>query len=181
MFLIVHALSILAGLFRPGITTVKTNPDPIGGTEQAGAMIPNGALIAGLTALQTNASPVFGNWSQVLIPNNVAARTYSGAEIAGGIIKRFSPGAAFTDCTDTATNILNAIPGAKVNQSFPILVGNLGSGIMTVAAGTGVTLVGSATIASNCVALFLGTITGSTAVSLTRCFQFAGNPSVSAL
>lgn len=181
MYVVLNFLAFLASFFRPGITTVKTNPDPVGGIEQAGAMVTNGALVAGLAALQTNASPAFGNWSQSLIPASLTARTYSGSELAGGIIKRFSPGAAFTDCTDTATNILNAIPGVKVNQSFPVLFGNLGSGIMTIGAGTGVTLVGSATIASNCVALFLGTVTGSNAISMTRCFQFAGNPAVSAL
>jgi hypothetical protein len=176
-----YIAALIAGFFRLCITSVKTFPDPVTGIEQAGALVPNGGMVGALAALQTNASPAFGNWSQTLVPASLTARTYTGAELVGGIIKRFSPGAAFTDCTDTATNIINSIPGAKVNQSFPLLIGNLGSGVQTIGAGTGVTITGSATIASNCVALFLATVTGSTAVSLTRCFQFAGNPAVSAL
>lgn len=164
------ALAILiAALFRAGITTVKTNPDPISGIEQDGALIPNGAIVAAMSAVQTNASPAFGNWSQTLIPA-IAAATYGAGAMTGGIIRRFSPGAAFTDCTDTATNIINAIPGAKVNQTFPLIIANLGSGLETLAAGTGVTIAGTAVIGSATARLFLGQVTGSAALTLTNCF-----------
>lgn len=168
---VLNLIAFLASFFRPGITSVKTSPDPIIGIEQDGALIPNGALVAAMQAVQTNASPAFGNWSQTLIPA-IAAATYDGGTLVGGIIRRFSPGAAFTDCTDTATNIINAIPGAKVNQTFPLIIANLGSGNETLSGGTGVTIAGTAVIASNSTRLFLGQVTGSAAVTLTNCFAW---------
>ncbi len=167
-----HLIVFLAGFFRLSITSVKGAPDPITGIEQAGAMVPNGGLVAALGALSLNASPAFGNWSQTLIPNTPVARTYTGSEMVGGIIRRFSPGAAFTDCTDTATNIVNAVPGAKPLQTFPMLIANLGSGLMTLGAGTGVTISGTATIGSAQMRLFLGQVTGSAAITLTNCFAW---------
>lgn len=177
-------IALLAGFLRPGITTVKGAPDPLGGTEQAGAMVPNGALLQQFGAFAQNAAPVFGNFTQTLIPNTPVARTYTGNELVGGIIRRFTPGAAFTDCTPTATDIVNAIPGAKANQSFITLIANLGSGLMTLGAGTGVTIAGTATIGSAQMRLFLGQVTGSAAVTLTNCFGWnlgTGGTNVSGL
>jgi hypothetical protein len=177
----IHLMSFLKGFFQLAITTVKTTPDPISGAEQAGALLPNGQMIQVLGALQQNASPVFGNWSATIVPASLSATTYNANQFVGGLIKRFSTGAATTDSTDTATNIINAIPGAKVNQTFPVLVGNLGSGALTVAAGTGVTIVGSNVVSSNSIRLFLGQVTGSAAVTLTGIFQFGGPATVSPL
>jgi hypothetical protein len=168
--LLIKILSLITGFFRPLITTIKTIPDNMANVEQDGALIPNGALIPAIQALATFGSPAFGNWSQTLVPASLAANTIGAGQLVGGIIRRFSPGAAFTDSTDTATNIVNAIPGAKVNQSFPVLIANLGSGLMTLAAGTGVTIAGTAAIGSATIRLFLGTVTGSSAVTLTSCF-----------
>lgn len=182
MFYVLNFIVFLLRFFRAGITSVKGNPDAQN-LEQAGAMVPNGALVAGLAALQNNASPAFGNWSQTLIPN-IAAATYLAGAMVGGIIRRFSPGAAFTDCTDTATNIVNAIPGAKVNQTFPLMIANLGSGLQTLAAGTGVTIAGTATIGSATARLFLGQVTGSGTVTMTNCFAWnlgTGGTSVAGL
>ena len=169
MFLL-NIIVFLAGFFRPAITSVKGNPDPIQGTPAAGALIAAGDLVPQLLALQTNASPAFGNWSQTLIPANNTAFTIPAASLVGGLIRRFSPGAAFTDCTDTATNIIASIPGAKVNQTFPVIIANLGSGLETLAGGTGVTIAGTAAIGSATARLYLGQVTGSGAVTLTNCF-----------
>lgn len=174
MFVLAHLFAFLSSLFfRPSITSVKGNPDPISGTEQAGALVPNGGLINQLTALQQNASPAFGNWSQTVIPN-VAAATYAAAGLVGGIIRRLSTGGTvITDCTDTATNIIAAIPGAKVGQSFPVILANLNSSTgVTLAAGTGVTMAGTNVVGGLSARLFLGSVTGSNAVTLTGCFSF---------
>lgn len=171
MYAVLNLLVFLAGFLRLGITTVKTNPDPIAGIEQDGALVPNGALVAAINALQTNASPAFGNWSQVLIPQSLSATTYTGNQIAGGIIRRLSPAGTTVDSTDTATNIILAIPGAKVNQSFPLFVANMGSSALQVAAGTGVTMAGTNVISGFSVRLFLGQITGSAAVTMTGLFS----------
>jgi hypothetical protein len=166
-------LSLLGDFFCPRITTPKTIPDPIQGIEQDGALIPNGAIVAALGQLQASASPAFGNWSQTLIPNTLLARTYTGAEMVSGLIRRaFPSSAATTDCTDTATNIIAAIPGAKPNQTFLTFVLNMGSTALTIAGGTGVTVAGSALVQSNSARLFQGQITGSAAVTFSSVFAF---------
>ena len=175
-------IQLVLAFFRLGITTVKTGPqDPPAGLEQAGALVPNGAIVGLAAALSQNASPAFGNWNATIIPASLSAATYNANQLVGGIIKRFSTGAATTDSTDTATAIVNAIPGAKVNQTFPILVGNLGSGALTLAGGTGVTMAGSAVISSNSIRLFLGQVTGSAAVTITGMFQFGGTATATPL
>lgn len=172
MFLLFHLLAFIQGFLRPAITTVKGSPDPVSGSEQAGAMVTNDAILRQVTAFQNNASPAFGNWSQTVIPASLAADTYEGGEMVGGIIRRLSVGGTvINDCTDTATNIIAAIPGAKVNQSFPLLLANLNSSTgVTLRAGTGVTIAGTNVVGGLQMRLFLGTVTGSNAVTMTGCF-----------
>lgn len=172
MFAVIYLLKFALSFFRLGITTVKTNPDPVSGIEQDGALVPNGALLPLVQALAQNASPAFGNWSQTLIPQSLSARTYTGAEMVSGIIRRFSPAGTTVDCTDTATNIVNAIPGAKVNQSFPLFVANMGSSSLQVSGGTGVTMAGTNIMAGFSCRLFLGQVLGSGSVTLTGLFSF---------
>lgn len=174
-------VNLLAGLVRLAITPIKPGPaaigDPVNGPYgQTGAMANQGNMVGVLAALSNNGAPAFGNWSQTLIPNSLAAATINANNLVGGLIRRFSPGANFTDSTDTATNIVNAIPGAIPNQTFPLIIANLGSGIMTLGAGTGVTIAGTATIASNATRLFLGQVLGSAQVTITSLFQW-GNGS----
>lgn len=174
-------LPLIRAFFRLCITPIKPGPaaitDPVLGISgQNGAMpdVRNASVI--LSALSNNGSPAFGNWSQTLVASSLLASTLTGGQLVGGIIKRFAPTAASTDSTDTGTNIVNAIPGAVVGQSFPLLYANLGSAAnsvtMTLGAGSGVTITGTNTITSNSIRLFLGTITASNAVTLTSCFQF---------
>lgn len=171
--LIIRLFLLMFGFFRPAITTVKTNPDPVQNTEQAGALVPNGAIIGVMTSLQQNASPAFGNWNQLLVPASLSAATYNANSMVGGIIRRFQTAAGnVTDSTDTATNIVNAIPGAKVNQTFPLLLANMGSAGLTMAAGAGVTIAGTNVVGGFSMRLFLGQILGSGAVTLTPCFSF---------
>lgn len=169
-----HALiQIVLAFFRLGITTVKTGPnDPPSNLEQAGALVPNGAIVGLATALQQNASPAFGNYNVTIVPNSPAPATYNAQAMVGGIIMRFSPGAATTDSTDTGTNIVNAIPGAKVGQTFPLTIANLGSGLITLGSNIGVQLLGTAQIGSSQARLFLGQVTGSSTVSLRGAFAW---------
>lgn len=170
----VKLLLFLAAFFRPRITTVKTSPDPAGGTDQAGAMVTNEGILRQVGALQQNAAPVFGNWSQTVIPSSIAADTYQAGAMVGGIIRRLSVGGTvINDCTATATDIVNAIPGAKVNQTFPLILANLNSSTgVTLRANTGVTMAGTNVIGGLSARLFLGQVTGSAAVTLTGCFAF---------
>src|SRR5260221_3624252 len=162
-------IQLFLAFLRPGITTVKLGPnDPAQNLEQAGALVPNGAIVSLAQNLSANASPAFGNWNGTIIPANPAPATYPAQAMVGGIIMRFSPGAATTDSTDTGTNIVNAIPGAKVGQSFPLTVANLGSGLITLGSNTGVQLLGTMAIGSATARLFLGQVTGSNTISLTN-------------
>lgn len=170
--LLARLAHLILGFFRLAITPIKTNPNLLQNTEQAGSLVPGSALIPALQALAVNGSPAFGNFSQTLVPNSLAANTMTGGQIVGGIIRRFSPNANFTDSTDTGTNIVNAIPGAVVGQTFLTMIANLGSGIMTIGAGAGVTIAGTTTIASQGMRLFLGQVTGSAAVTMTSLFQW---------
>lgn len=167
-------IALLAvAFFRCFITPIKTGPTSVSGAVPGaqGAMADYAGLTNVLTALANNGSPSFGNWTTTLVPN-IAAATYTGSQLPCGIIRRFTPAANYTDSTDTAVNIIAAIPGAVVNQTFPFLVANLGSGIHTLAAGTGVTLLGTATTAANATRLFLAQVTGSAAVTINSLFQW---------
>ena len=166
-------VSLLAAFFRCAITTVKGNPDPASmANDPAGAMVTPAVFIPMIQALQQNGAPAFGNWTSVLIPQTLTARTYTAGEIVGGLIRRFAPAVgATTDCTDTATNIVSAIPGAKVGQTWLSFIANMGSTALTLAAGTGVTIAGTALIQSNSLGVWLGQVTGSAAVTFSHQFN----------
>lgn len=178
-------IRLFLSFFTLGISTVKLGPnDPAQNLEQAGALVPNGAIVGLAAALSQNASPAFGNASGTIIPNTPAPTMYPATAMVGGYIMRFSPGAATTDSTDTGTNIVAAIPGAKVGQTFPLTVANLGSGAITLGSNTGVQLLGTMSIGSAQARLFLGQVTGSATISLTNLFTWnlgTGGTSVAGL
>lgn len=178
-------IQLFLSFFHLGITTVKLGPnDPAQNLEQAGALVPNGAIVSLAQNLSNNAAPAYGNASGTIVPNTPAPATYGAQAMVGGYIMRFSPGAATTDSTDTGTNIVNAIPGAKVNQSFPLVVANLGSGAITLGSNVGVQLLGTMVIGSAQARLFLGKVTGSNTISLTNMFAWnlgTGGTNVSGL
>ena len=64
--------------------------------------------------------------------------TYSAAEMVGGMIIRTQM-SGYSDTTDTATNIVGAIPNAVVGSSFRLIVINNSAGTITLDKGTGVT------------------------------------------
>lgn len=70
--------------------------------------------------------------------------TLTAAQIAGLVITRSGPTAAFNDTTDTAANIIGALTGAFVGQSFEISIVNTTAFPLTLLAGSGVTLSGLA-------------------------------------
>ena len=166
------ALFPFFAFFRCAITEVKTTLRPVD-AEVLGALPTQSGIVGLISNLKANAAGVFGNF--IVSTVSLAANTYTARQLTGGIIRRvLAVGAATTDSTDTATNIVNAIPGAVVGQTFPLLISNLMSATLTVAAGTGVTLTGTATVTRFSTRLFLGEVTGSAAVTITNCFQFMG-------
>lgn len=159
----------LLGFFWTAITSPKTSPDPVAGIEQDGALIPGGALLAAIGALQTNAAPSYGNWGQSIIPASLPAATYNAQQMVQGFIRRF--GNIAQDSTDTATNIINAIPGAKPQQTWLTVIANMGSNALNIGPGVGVTMTGTAIVGGFSARLFLGQVTGSAAATFTGLFS----------
>lgn len=81
----------------------------------------------------------------------VGAGTITAAAITGQSITRggAQAGAAFTDTTDTAANIVVAQGNAYAGESWEVTIQNNTDGQQTIAAGTGVTLVGNVIIPAN--------------------------------
>lgn len=80
-----------------------------------------------------------------------ATATLTTAQILGGILLG-SPGSSAAAYTlPTGSDLDSAVPSAKVNSSFDFSVTNVdgsGSGVITMTAGTGWTIVGLATVAA---------------------------------
>lgn len=97
----------------------------------------------------------------------VGAATLSAANLVGGVIMRSGSTAAYTDTTDTATNIVAAIPNAQIGTSFRLRIVNSVAFIDTIAAGTGVTLSGTTAIAASTYRDYVGIITAVTTPAVT--------------
>lgn len=96
------------------------------------------------------------------------AVTLAAAQLLGGLILQDPAGGAVTSTTDTAANIIAAITQAGVGNAFEFTIRNTAdaSEAITVAAGTGVTLSGTMTIAQNNSKRFLCVVTASTTVTI---------------
>jgi hypothetical protein len=161
----------LVSFLRLSISPVKTTPAP-SAAEVAGAMPTQGGMLSLINSLVQNASPVFGNFLS-RIYSGTTQQTYNALDMLGGVIKRYGLTGATTDSTDTATNIVNAMPGATVGQSFLMMIANLTStGNLTVGVNAGITITGTASIQAGYARLYVGQVTGSGAVTLQNCFTF---------
>jgi hypothetical protein len=121
---------------------------------------------------------------KVLVTRN-AARTFTDATATGVTIAAASmvgglyfhaPTGAVNDATDSAANIIAALPSCYVNSTSTVgltvassftfsLYNNSASAVaITVTAGTGVTLVGTMTVAQNAIRNFIGLVTACGAV-----------------
>jgi len=103
----------------------------------------------------------------------VGAGTVTGAGVAGGLTTRSGAqsNTAFTDTTDTADNIIAAMPNANIGQSFIWRYRNNTDATATIAGGSGVTVSGIATAPPNTTVEFLVTYTAAstmTAVGISR-------------
>lgn len=92
--------------------------------------------------------------------------TLTAAGLVGGELVRTGPTAVFTDATDTAANIIAALPGAVVGSSFNILLKNATAFTQTISAGTGVTLPLTVIIPAFSVANYVGTVSTASTVTL---------------
>ena len=101
--------------------------------------------------------------------NTVGNGTLTAAALTGRLVTRGgAQTVAFTDTTDTAANIIAALPaGTQIGDSFTVWVVNTSSWAETISAGVGVTVSGLAgPIPANATGLFVATYTAAGAVTL---------------
>lgn len=97
----------------------------------------------------------------------VGAGTLTAAAIVGGIITRTGSTAAFSDATDTAANIIAALPNSGVGETWWLTINNETAFAETLTNGSGVTLSGLAgPIPGNSSAMALCTYTSAGAVGI---------------
>jgi len=100
--------------------------------------------------------------------STVGAGTLTAAALVGGQILRTGSTANYTDTTDTAANIIAALPSATVGDSFFVRIKNATAFTETLAAGTGVTLPATTLIPAFSVGNYFVKVTSATAVSFTH-------------
>lgn len=96
-----------------------------------------------------------------------ADATLSAADVVGKGIFKITPTAARTLTTDTAAHLIAQMVGYQTGSWFQFHIVNLAAQDVTLAAGAGVTIVGSAVV-NNASATFIGVITSASAVSIYR-------------
>ena len=103
----------------------------------------------------------------VLAANTAGVMTFTAAQLIGGLIVRTAMGAARSDVTDSATNIVAAIPNYVVGTSFEFgILNQTATYTETLTAGSGVTITGTATTATLCYHRYLAVITSASAVTI---------------
>lgn len=95
-----------------------------------------------------------GTYSTTFTPTTITTAgvvTYTAAQFLGGLILRDPNGSARSDVSPTASQLIAAMPGATIGQSFQFDLVNTAdaSETITLTAGTGVTVAGTATVAQN--------------------------------
>lgn len=128
-------------------------------TISGGVTIPPNSVGEYLLVLSSAAAGILykvftGNLTDVPAPSitalaTVGAGTITGAGIAGGVTNRTGSTTAFTDTTDTAANIIAAIPNAAIGQSLDYIYYNNTPGLATITGGTGVTVTGGLVAANS--------------------------------
>ena len=103
-----------------------------------------------------------------------AAATLTAAQLIGGEFT-ITPTVARIQTTDTATAIIAALGGSVNNSNFDITMINLAAFDVTIAAGTGVTLVGNMVVNDGSATFRVRRLTSST-VSVTRLETGSGSP-----
>tara|TARA_Y100001938_G_C8064502_1_gene419376 strand:+ start:84 stop:851 length:768 start_codon:yes stop_codon:yes gene_type:complete len=109
---------------------------------------------AGYFALKTSAAKGQSSLitkTVVQTDSTAGASTYTAAILMGGYLIRDPAGGDRSDVTPTAAQIAAVIPNAAVNDSFRFIIKNQADAdeTITLTAGTGVTITGTATIAQN--------------------------------
>lgn len=133
--------------FRIGVAAAVGNLSKI-----PGGLVADNVGMWGLLGLAVNIDAALGYGFASVATGTTTANTITGAQIVAGILNRTgSAGSGVTDTTDTALNILAALPNTIPQDGsfqFPIRILNGTGQTITWTAGTGVTVNGTATIAN---------------------------------
>jgi len=156
----------LLSFLRPGVIptfpTAVAQPGGPSGMEMDGAVPNNAAFAQFLASLQLAGAPQYGQWNYAALAN-AANQTWNAAALSGfngpGLIILRSGGAGLSDTTDTALNLVAAIPNGYIGQTALTILGNANTGTLTMVAGTNVTLGGTTTTATLAMRLFQWKIT----------------------
>lgn len=133
---------------------VQANGQPSSVTQQT--------TTGAIAALASTESSPFISTSITTVGNGIL----TAAGLVGGQIIRTGPTAVYTDTTDTAANIVAALPGLIVGETFSILIKNATAFTQTIAAGTGVTLPLTVIVPAFSIANYIATVNSGTAVTL---------------
>lgn len=108
-------------------------------------------LVYDSTAAKWGSSRVYDVTTVTTDTTTAGPRTYTAAELIGGLILRDCAGAIRSDVTPTAALLVAALPDAIVGTSFRVVIRNTSDAAetLTITGGTGVTVSGTATIAQN--------------------------------
>lgn len=90
-----------------------------------------------------NAGSNLGTTTSVTPITTVGAGVITAAAMISSNILRTGPTSAYTDTTDTAANIVAAIPNVQVGHGIEFTIANEVAYLETIAAGSGVTLAGT--------------------------------------
>ena len=125
------------------------------------------SISSGAATLQLVASAVGGNEVATAL-STVGAGTITAAGIVGGVTTRggAQSATAFTDTTDTAANIIAALPNPAIGRSFEYVYVNTTDGAATLSGGTGVTVSGITVVPALSVGRFLVTYTAAATVTM---------------
>ena len=136
-----------------------------GATGAAGAKGDKGNT--GVTGDTGATGATFQNATEVAL---TATASLTSAQMISSRLFKVTSAAAVTLTTATAAEILTTMTGEAVGSTFEFTIVNVGSsvGIVTLAAGTGVTLVGLVTSAITTSSTFMGRVDSTTAITIYR-------------
>lgn len=145
---------ILSGTEVLQVLPIQSNGQPAATTEQV--------TTAQIAALASTESAPF-----IVTPiTTVGNGTLTAAGLVGGEILRSGPTAAFSDATDSAANIIAALPGSVVGSSFNILIKNSTAFTQTITAGAGVTLPSTVITPAFAVNNYVATVSTASTITL---------------
>ena len=106
-------------------------------------------------------------WQYKVLANN-ANSTLDANAIAGArhCVLNVSGGANLSHTTDIAANMIAEIQNARIGDTWRIRIVNVNSGTVTLVGGTGVTITGTAAVATNRTVEFMATYSAANTIGL---------------